>query len=81
MEVMTRSPGVKQMIRKCTRRELNDTRRVGGLDLPVFVHTLAAHLRQIGGGRIPRYYQVLLKVRFQKEMPTEITYVLARELQ
>jgi hypothetical protein len=48
---------------------------------PVFVHTLAPHLRQLGGGRIPRYYQVLLKVRFQKEMPTEITYVLARELQ
>ena len=29
---------------------------------------------------MPRYYQVLLRVRFEKEMPTEITYVLAREL-
>jgi hypothetical protein len=47
---------------------------------PVFVHTLATNLRQLGGGRMPRYYQVLLKVKFQKEMPTEITYVLAREL-
>ena len=48
---------------------------------PAFVHTLAPHLRQLGGGRMPRYYQVLLKVKFEKEMPTEITYVLARELQ
>jgi hypothetical protein len=48
---------------------------------PAFVHTFAPHLRQLGGGRMPRYYQVLLKVKFQKEMPTEITYVLARELQ
>jgi hypothetical protein len=48
---------------------------------PAFVHTLAPHLRQLGGGRMPRYYQVLLKVKFQKEMPTEVTYVLARELQ
>jgi len=48
---------------------------------PAFVHTLAPHLRQLGGGRMPRYYQVLLKVKFQKEMPTEITYILARELQ
>jgi hypothetical protein len=48
---------------------------------PAFVHTLAPHLRQLGGGRMPRYYQVLLRVKFQKEMPTEITYILARELQ
>lgn len=48
---------------------------------PLLVHNLAGHLRQLGSGRIPRYYQVLLKVKFQKEMPTEIAYVLARELQ
>jgi hypothetical protein len=47
---------------------------------PVFVHSLVGHLKQLGGGRMPRYYQVLLRVRFEKEMPTEITYVLAREL-
>jgi hypothetical protein len=48
---------------------------------PAFVHSLVGHLRDLGGGHMPRYYQVLLKVRFEKEMPTEITYVLARELQ
>ena len=47
---------------------------------PVFVHSLVGHLKQLDGGRMPRYYQVLLRVRFEKEMPTEITYVLAREL-
>ena len=47
---------------------------------PVFVHSLVGHLKQLGGGRMPRYYQVLLRVRFEREMPTEITYVLAREL-
>jgi hypothetical protein len=29
---------------------------------------------------MPRYYQVLLKVKFKDEVPTEINYVLAREL-
>ncbi len=32
------------------------------------------------GGRMPRYYQVLLKVRFKDDVPTETTYVLSREL-
>lgn len=47
---------------------------------PIFVHTLVAKLKQTSGGRMPRYYQVLLKVKFTAEEPTEITYVLAREL-
>jgi hypothetical protein len=47
---------------------------------PSSVHSLAAELRKICGGRMPRYYQVLLKVKFEKEVPTAITFVLAREL-
>ncbi|HLH01052.1 MAG TPA: hypothetical protein VKX49_32410 [Bryobacteraceae bacterium] len=31
-------------------------------------------------GRIPRYYQVLLKIRFQDRVPLETSYVLHREL-
>ncbi len=31
-------------------------------------------------GEIPRYYQVLLKVRFQDGFPLETSYVLHREL-
>jgi hypothetical protein len=47
---------------------------------PNSVKSLAARLKQVGGGTIPRYYQVLFKVKFKAEEPTEITYVLAREL-
>jgi len=47
---------------------------------PAFVKFLVPELRQIGHGRMPRYYQVLLKVKFTAEEPTEITFVLAREL-
>lgn len=47
---------------------------------PVFVRTLVSKLKESAGGRMPRYYQVLLKVKFKDEVPTEITYVLAREL-
>jgi hypothetical protein len=45
-----------------------------------FVHTLVAKLKQVSGGQMPRYYQVLLKVKFTAEEPTEVTYVLAREV-
>lgn len=31
-------------------------------------------------GALPRYYQVLLKVKFEHEVPTETTFVLSREL-
>lgn len=47
---------------------------------PGFVHTLVSRLKGAAGGRMPRYYQVLLKVKFTAEEPTEINYVLAREL-
>jgi hypothetical protein len=47
---------------------------------PQFVHALVRELKQAGEGRIPRYYQVLLKVKFSADVPTEITYVMAREL-
>ena len=47
---------------------------------PDFVGPLVEKLKQACGGRMPPYYQVLLKVKFKDEVPTEITYVLAREL-
>jgi hypothetical protein len=47
---------------------------------PQFVHALVRELKQAGDGQIPRYYQVLLKVKFSADVPTEITYVMAREL-
>lgn len=47
---------------------------------PEFVQPLVTKLKQACGGRMPVYYQVLLRVKFKDEVPTEITYVLAREL-
>jgi hypothetical protein len=48
---------------------------------PGFVRSLVAKLKEAGGGQMPRYYQVLLKIQFKAEVPTEITYVSSRELQ
>ena len=31
-------------------------------------------------GKMPRYYQVLLKVKFKDNVPTEMTYVLSKVL-
>jgi hypothetical protein len=47
---------------------------------PSFVRTLITELKRSCGGKMPRYYQVLLKVKFTDEVPTEISYVLARQL-
>jgi hypothetical protein len=47
---------------------------------PIFVRTLVKELKRSCGGTMPRYYQVLLKVKFTDEVPTEITYLLARQL-
>jgi hypothetical protein len=37
-------------------------------------------LKSIAGGRMPRYFQVPFSVKFKDDVPTEITYVLSREL-
>jgi hypothetical protein len=37
-------------------------------------------LKQACGGHMPLYYQIVLKVKFKDEVPTEINFVLAREL-
>lgn len=47
---------------------------------PASVRTVVNELKRSSGGKVPRYYQVLLKVKFTDEVPTEITYVLARQL-
>jgi hypothetical protein len=47
---------------------------------PNFAKVLVAKLRGKPGGEVPRYYQVILKVKFRDDVPTETTYVLSREL-
>jgi len=47
---------------------------------PKFARTVVEKLKATYGGRMPRYYQVVLRVRFRDDVPTETTYVLGREL-
>ena len=47
---------------------------------PNFARVLVTKLKETSGGRMPRYYQVLLKVKFKDDVPVETTYVLGREL-
>jgi hypothetical protein len=45
-----------------------------------FAQTLTNKLKEQFGEKTPKYYQVLFKVKFSDDVPTEITYVLSREL-
>lgn len=47
---------------------------------PKLAGLLVSKLKAASGGQMPRYYQVLLKVKFRDDVPTETTYVLSREL-
>jgi len=44
-----------------------------------FAKTLVARMRS-ASGRIPRYFQVLLEVKYKGGVPTETSYILYREL-
>lgn len=46
---------------------------------PAYARTLVNKLRR-PNGQIPRYYQVVLKVKFKAGVPTETSYVLHREV-
>ena len=46
---------------------------------PTLARTLVAKMKT-SRGTVPRYYQIIVKVRAMDEMPVEITYVLHREL-
>jgi hypothetical protein len=47
---------------------------------PALARVLVAKLSEASGGRMPRYYQVILRVKFRNDVPTETSYVLSREL-
>lgn len=47
---------------------------------PEFVKPLVTRLKQACGGHMPAYYQIVLRVKFKDDVPTEITFVMAREL-
>lgn len=46
---------------------------------PAFAKTLIEKLRD-STGRLPRYYQVVLKVRSMDDMPIDVSYILHREI-
>jgi hypothetical protein len=48
---------------------------------PGFARLVVSKLEAANGGKMPRYYQVLLRVKFKDNVPTETTYVLSRILQ
>jgi len=47
---------------------------------PDFAQSMVAKLRAQSGGRLPRYFQVVLKVTFKNSVPTETTCVLVKDL-
>jgi hypothetical protein len=47
---------------------------------PKFAKIVVEKLKESHGGRMPRFYQVLLRVRFRDDIPTETAYILGREL-
>lgn len=47
---------------------------------PGSAQTIVSKLESANGGKMPRYYQVLLKVKFKDNVPTETTYILSRIL-
>jgi hypothetical protein len=47
---------------------------------PDFAREVATRLKQESGGKLPRYFQVLLRVSFHNSVPTDTTCVLVREL-
>jgi hypothetical protein len=53
---------------------------VGSFTNPAFAHALVAKLRK-PSGELPRYYQIVLKVKYKAGVPTETSYVLHHELQ
>jgi len=46
---------------------------------PALARTIVNKLRRVSG-EVPRYYQVVLKVKFRDGVPTDIAYVLHRDL-
>jgi hypothetical protein len=48
---------------------------------PQFAHLIVENLKKVAQGKMPRYYQVVLRVKFQNAVPIETKFVLSRQLQ
>ena len=63
----------------CSTRSAGSLGAVRWFTEPDTVRTLAAKLRR-PSGELPRYFQLLLKVKYKDAVPTDVTYVMHREL-
>ena len=80
--LITRTPGPEGNTDLATFAGNSTFGRLGAVKAftdPVFVQTLVQRMRT-SNGHIPKYFQVLLKVKYKGGVPTETTYLLHREL-
>jgi hypothetical protein len=80
--VITHTPGPLgsgDLISFCANHSPGTLGAVQGFTNPVLAKTLVEKLRK-GDGELPRYYQLALKVTYKDLVPTNVSYVLHREL-
>ena len=76
--LITRAPGPAGATDVLSFESNSTFGRMGAIEAftdPAFARTLVARM-----SRVPRYFQVLLKVKYKSGVPTDTTYVLHREL-
>jgi hypothetical protein len=80
--LISRSPGVNgkgDVLSLSGNHPSSVTAGVEALTDPTLARTIVMRTRK-PGGTLPRYYQILLKVRSMDETPIEITYVFHKEI-
>jgi hypothetical protein len=80
--LISHAPGVKgkgDVLSLSGTHPSSVTAGVEALTDPTLARTVVSRLRK-PDGKLPRYYQILLKVRSMDETPIEITYVFHKEL-
>jgi hypothetical protein len=81
--LVTLLPGPLRQTNVLSFTSSRSTGRLGAVQFftdPDFAREIVAKLKAASGGRMPRYYQVLLKIKFKDNIPTETSYVLCRIL-
>jgi hypothetical protein len=64
----------------CSNRSWGDTGAVQFLTDPSFARVAFEKLRSGSDGKIPRYFQILVRVKFRDGVATDVSYVLHRVL-
>jgi len=80
--LITHTPGVKgkgDVLYLSGTHASSPTAGVEAFTDPALARTVVEHLRK-PGGKLPRYYQILLKVKSMEDTPIEIIYAFHKEL-